>query len=50
MSSTFSRTLKCCLIQLYLSKNKSIKPPPLMFSWAIYKFFKIAEAVTGGIP
>ena len=29
--------------------NKSIKPPPLMFSWEIYEFFKAAEAVNGGV-
>ena len=23
---------------------KSLRPPPLMFSWEIYEFFKIAEA------
>ena len=25
-----------------------MKPPPLMFSWEIYKSFKTAEAATGG--
>ena len=24
----------------YIKKNESITPPPLMFSWRIYEFFK----------
>ena len=28
-----------------INKTKSMGPPPLMFSWEIYEFFKIAEAV-----
>ena len=29
---------------VFIKKTKSIGPPPLMFSWEIYEFFKIAEA------
>ena len=28
----------------FIKKTKSIRPPPLMFSWKIYDFFKIEEA------
>ena len=31
-------------------KRKKIKPPPLMFSWEIYAFFKVTEAAIGGVP
>ena len=24
--------------------TKAMRPPPLMFSWEIYEFFKLAEA------
>ena len=40
MPTRFSRT--------FIKKTKSMRPPPLMFSWDIYKFFKIAEAATKG--
>ena len=29
---------------VFFKKTKSMRPPPLMFSWEIYEFFKIAEA------
>ena len=29
---------------VFIEKRKSMRPPPLMFSWEIYEFFKIAEA------
>ena len=28
----------------FIKKTKSVRPPPLIFSWEIYEFFKIAEA------
>ena len=41
MSTTVSKILSYYLIQSYLSKKiKSIAPPPLMFSWGIYEFFR----------
>ena len=40
MSTTISKTLTYYLIQPYLFKDKSIAPPPLMFSWEIYEFFR----------
>ena len=27
----------------FIKKTKSMRPPPLMFSWKIYKFLIIAE-------
>ena len=30
--------------KVFIKKTKSIRPPPLLFSWEIYEFFKIAEA------
>ena len=30
--------------------EKYKKPPPLIFSWEIYEFFKTAETATSGIP
>ena len=27
-----------------------MKPPPLMFFWEIYEFFKTAEAATRSVP
>ena len=29
---------------VFIKKTKSTRPPPLMFSWEMYEFFKIAEA------
>ena len=29
---------------VFIKKTKSMRPPPLMLPWEIYKFFKIAEA------
>ena len=29
---------------VFIRKIKSMRPPPLMFSWEIYESFKIAEA------
>ena len=29
---------------VFVKKTKSMRSPPLMFSWEIYEFFKIAEA------
>ena len=40
MSTTVSKTLTHYLIQLYLLKDKSITPPPLMLFWEIYEFFR----------
>ena len=40
MSTTVSKTLTYYLIQLYLLKDKSITPPPLMLFWEIYEFFR----------
>ena len=30
----------------FIKKTKSMRPTPLMFSWEIYEFFKIAQAGT----
>ena len=27
----------------FIKKAKSMRPPPLMYSWEIYEFFKITE-------
>ena len=40
MSTTGSKILTYYLIQSYLMKYKSITPPPLMFSWEIFGFFR----------
>ena len=29
---------------VFIKKTKSMRSPPLMFSWEIYEVFKIAEA------
>ena len=29
---------------VFIKKRKCMRPPPLMFSWEIYEFFKISEA------
>ena len=29
---------------VFIKKAKFMRPSPLMFSWEIYEFFKIAEA------
>ena len=43
MPTTVSKILIYCLIHSYLSKNKSITPPPLTFSWAIYEFIRTSH-------
>ena len=40
MSTSVDKTLAYYLLQSYLLKRKSITPPPLMFSWGIYEFFR----------
>ena len=32
----------------FIKKKKSMRPLPLMFSWEIYEFFKIAKAAARG--
>ena len=45
MSSRFSRGMNMLsYLMVFIKKTKSMRPLPLMFSWEIYEFFKIAEA------
>ena len=50
MSTIFSSTLTSCYIQLYLLKRQVYQASATDAFLGMYKFFKIAEAVTGGAP
>ena len=34
---------------VFVKKINLMKPPPMMFSWEIYEFFKTVEATTRSI-